>query len=357
MRFAFGCGGTGGHIFPALAIAEELRQQGHDVTFIGNRDGMEARLIPAERYTFHPINAQKFNREFNLRLLMLPFRSIWSVTTALRHLRKQRIDAVICTGGFVSGPVALAAILLKLPLYFHESNSFPGITTRLLTRYTRITFVSYTASRKFMNNAKLRDAGVPLMCRTLNPPDFDITSWGLSGTKPLLLVTGGSQGSLAINNAVDKAIPDLLDMGYEVVWQCGKLGYATISEKYANIPGVYVFDFSPHLTSLYRHAAIAITRAGALTLAELEVNHLPAILIPLPTAAENHQHFNAMEQQKKGVAILLPQKELDTTSLLNAIDTVSANMANYQAALASLPANTAAADISNAIISNMQNKG
>lgn len=357
MKFALGCGGTGGHIFPALAIAEELHNRGHQICFIGNNDGMEARLIPSEGYNFNAIKAQKIHREFNLRLLSLPFRSLWSVITSMQILRKEDVDAVICTGGFVSGPVALASVLLRIPLYFHESNSYPGITTKLLTKYTRITFVSYPSSRNYMNPAKVSDAGVPLLQRTIHPPVIDIKSLGLSGIRPIILVTGGSQGSMAINKAVDTAAPELISMGYDILWQCGRSGIHELSQKYSSVPEVHVFDFTPNLTSYYRHASLAITRAGALTLAELEINRLPSILIPLPTAAENHQFHNALEQQKKGLALVLAQKDLNTSTLIEAICQMHAQIDKYQKALASLPANTASYDICEAILDNLQQIG
>ncbi len=352
-RFAIGCGGTGGHIVPGIALAKELHKRGNRFLFIGNEDGMEARMVAAEGFDFRGIRVQKLYRKISLAQLFFPLRLLLSTLRTLIIYKEYQPDAVLCTGGFVSGPVALAALIRKIPLYFHESNSLPGITTKYLARYTRITFTAFSVSAKYLKSATIRQLGIPLPEREASLADFDPSQLALSGKKPVILITGGSQGSAAINAAVDTALPTLLDRGFEVIWQTGKAGFAQYSVRHAGLPGVHIFDFSNRLASYYRMARLAITRAGALTLAELEANRLPAILIPLPTAAENHQYYNALEQQKRGFAIILKQNQLTPQTLLNAVRDLMQGYDKYKDKLSALAPNRAAHDIVQTILTDL----
>jgi len=354
VRFIFGCGGTGGHIYPALAVAEDLNGKGHEMLFIGNGSGMEASIISAGGYAFSPIDVRKLYRKLTPQLLTFPYHLLKSTILSVGIIRRFRPDAVFCTGGFVSGPVAAAAILTRTPLFFHESNSLPGITTKAFARFTRATFISFAASRQRLRARNMIEVGVPLMKKALHAANFDPSELGFESHKPLILVTGGSQGSAAINKAVDDAARDILNMGFGIIWQAGKTGYPALHGKYKDTRDIYLFDFSPRLQEFYRGAAIAITRAGAMTIAELEENRVPAILIPLPTAAENHQYYNAVEQQRKGFAMVMEQKALDRASLLSAIETMYNERDKYVDALAKLPRNTAAADIGAYMISTLE---
>jgi UDP-N-acetylglucosamine--N-acetylmuramyl-(pentapeptide) pyrophosphoryl-undecaprenol N-acetylglucosamine transferase len=353
LSFVLGCGGTGGHIFPAIAIAQQLQKLGHHTLFIGNRRGMEETLLTAEGYPFHGIRVQKLYRKLSLANLLFPFLLVSSTFACVRVLRKTRPAAVICTGGFVSGPVGIAAALLRLPLYFHECNSYPGITTKYLARYTRVVFTGFSGTAKYLPKAKVCTIGIPLPKREDLPQTFSAAEFGLTEDKPVLLVTGGSQGSLAINKAVADALPYLTQQGWQIVWQTGKTGYDEFAACFKNIAGVYIFAFSPQLKDFYKLARVAVTRAGAMTITELVENRLPAVLIPLPTAAENHQHYNALEQQQKGLALLLKQSQLSGDTLAEAVFKVDKEHAAYLLNLNQTPLNTAAEDIAREILSDL----
>ncbi|MDP2172996.1 MAG: UDP-N-acetylglucosamine--N-acetylmuramyl-(pentapeptide) pyrophosphoryl-undecaprenol N-acetylglucosamine transferase [Candidatus Cloacimonadaceae bacterium] len=356
MKFVFGCGGTGGHIVPAIAIAKRIQKLGHECLFIGNRDSMESRLVPEAGFSFAGIHVQKLYRKLSLSHLLFPFYLLSSTLRSITILKMFSAETVLCTGGFVSGPVALAALLCRIPCYFHESNSLPGITTKLFAPYLKATFISFPGARKHLKKGNLIDSGVPIMERENDEGDFDFSKYGLSGTKPIILVTGGSQGSLAINNAIDKALDRIQSMGFELIWQTGKTGYATFKAKHSSKTGLLMFDFSTKLTSLFPKAKIAICRAGALTLAELEHQALPAILIPLPSSAENHQFFNAQEQEKRGLAILLEQKHLNTETLCENIAYIDTHQADFHARFKQLKPNTHAADIAQYLINHLSDK-
>lgn len=312
---------------------------------------MEAALVKREGYLFHGIAVQKLSRALHPSLLVFPFRLFASIMNSYRYYGKCRPDAVICTGGFVSGPVAIAAVLRKVPLFFHESNSLPGITTKYLARYTRLTFVSWEAAKAHLKGAPVQTAGIPLMPRDAQGQKLELSDLNLDPTKPVILISGGSQGSLMINRAVDKALDRILTNGWQLIWQTGKSGYSEFSSLHKDKTGIHLFDFSPLLPLFYKVAALAVTRAGAMTIAEQEDNRVPAILIPLPSAAENHQYYNAVEQQRKGVAMCLEQKDLNPDSLIAAIGAVLAQRNFYLQKLEEIPLNTAAGDIRDRIIS------
>lgn len=346
MKFAFGAGGTGGHIIPAIAMANELKAMGHECVFIGNKDSMEERLSANNGYEFRCIKVQKLYRKLTPAHLMFPFYLAGSIIRAHQLLRD--CDGVITTGGFVSGPVALAAISRKLPCFLHESNSYPGLTTRYLAKQLTRIYISFEDSRRYLPLNKLRNFGIPIV-RKDPGKDFPMSEIGLEEGKRTLLITGGSQGSLAINEAVSGILNELLEKDWQVIWQTGSHSYQRFSAIHKDTPGLYLFDFSPHLASMMLKASLAITRAGALTIAELEAAKLPAILIPLPTAAENHQYYNALAQKNKGIAELIVQKDLSPQNLLLAIS--NADTWFNDRAMQAVPENNASRDIINDILS------
>ncbi|MDD2229077.1 MAG: undecaprenyldiphospho-muramoylpentapeptide beta-N-acetylglucosaminyltransferase [Candidatus Cloacimonetes bacterium] len=355
MKIAFGGGGTGGHIVPALAIAECLKQLGHEALFIGNRNSIEERLVRAENYQFQAIKVQKLYRSFSFRNLLFPFYLVGSIISSCRILKHENPDAVFVTGGFVAGPVALSAIILRIPVYGHESNSYPGLVTRTLAKYFRHIYISFESSRKYLPQAKLSNFGIPL--KSGSESSFLAESIGLVADKPIIIVSGGSQGSLAINNAIESIIPDLINKGYQLIWQTGRTTYNKFADKFKPFSGLYLFDFSPDYINMLSVAKLAITRAGAMTIAELEENRVPSILIPLPSAAENHQYFNALEQQEKGVSLLLEQFKLTPETLINAIEIVVSNVSEYKAKLEGLPQNQATQKITNDLLIHLVKSG
>lgn len=342
MRFAFGAGGTGGHIIPALALADELSLQGHECIFIGNKNSMEERLAQAHKYTFLTIKVQKLYRQLSPRNLLFPYLLASSIMESRRHLSSNKIDGVFTTGGFVAGPVALAAISLKIPCFLHESNSYPGLTTRYLAKYLSRLYISFEDTRKYLKKGELRNFGIPILKQT-GSRAFDLSEIAFEKGKKTLLITGGSQGSLAINSVIASVITVLLEDGWQILWQTGRNTYAEFYPLNKDRKGLYIFDFHPRLAAMMQISDLAITRAGAMTIAELEDARLPAILIPLPTAADNHQYYNALAQKDKGVAELLVQSELGAQTLLALVKNLS--LENMKEKLDTLPDNTAVTDI------------
>lgn len=347
MKFAFGAGGTGGHIIPALALADELCKQGHECIFIGNKNSMEERLALEHKYAFLTIRVQKLYRKLSFSNLLFPYHLAGSILSSRRHLSSNKIDGVITTGGFVAGPVAIAAISLKIPCFLHESNSYPGLTTRYLAKSLSRLYISFEDTRKHLKTGKLRNFGIPTLKHSESSA-FDLTEIGFEKGRKTLLVTGGSQGSLAINNVIASAITVLLEDDWQVLWQTGRRSYAEFYPRNKARKGLYVFDFHPRLAAMMRISDLAITRAGAMTIAELEDARLPAIMIPLPSAADNHQYHNALAQKHKGVAELLSQSDLGAQTLLAMIHDIDLNKMKEK--LDELPENTAVIDITQDIL-------
>ncbi|MDZ4122205.1 MAG: glycosyltransferase, partial [Candidatus Cloacimonadaceae bacterium] len=196
MRIIFGAGGSGGHIVPAIAIAQKMRQDGALVRFIGNKGSMEERLCKEAGFELLYINVQKLYRKITFAHFKFPFLLVYSVIKAMQYTRDFSASAVFCTGGFVSGPVAIAAVLLKKPLFFHESNSYPGLTTRLLSRYTEKVFTAFESTANYLSKGKTLTVGIPVKRDIFQKTTFSPESFGFQPQTPKLLIVGGSQGSV-----------------------------------------------------------------------------------------------------------------------------------------------------------------
>jgi len=350
LKILFGAGGTGGHIIPALAIAHELAFRGWEIAFIGNKNSMEQSIVEKHGYAFTPIHVQKIYRRFTLRHIMFPFLFVASISKSLSCVRRYHPDAILCTGGYVSGPVAIAAKLLNYIIYFQDGNSFPGLTTRLMSGAAKHIFIASDAARRHLKSADCILTGNPLLkYEPLDKTGIDWNSLNLHKNTIKLFIIGGSQGSSIINKVIGDCVPELLEQGIELIWQTGKAHLQDISEKYSDKPGLHMFGFTDRMSEFYQMADLAIARAGALSIAELEEHRVPTIFIPLPSAAENHQYKNAITQQQKGLGTVLEQKLLSRQSLLEAIKEIIANRDEFANKLASLPPNDATSQIADII--------
>ncbi len=312
-------GGSGGHIIPAISIAEELIKNNVDVLFVGNKNSMEQELTAKREITFKSINVQKFYRKITLAHLKFPFKLFKSIHNSKKIIRDFQPDAFIGTGGFVSGPVGYAAYLKKVPIFLQEQNSYPGATTRILSKYAEKIFLGNKGAEKYLLGNKLVFSGNPINNRiTEETEKIDFAEFGLKENTTKLFLLGGSQGSMVLNKTFLPILDELLENGIEIIWQIGKYSFNEFYPKIQNKKGIYGFDFTDEIGKIYNSVDFVIARAGAISLAELETKKLPSILIPLPSAAENHQYYNAMELQGKGVAMILEQKDL-TSELLKSM--------------------------------------
>jgi UDP-N-acetylglucosamine--N-acetylmuramyl-(pentapeptide) pyrophosphoryl-undecaprenol N-acetylglucosamine transferase len=331
MKIIVAAGGTGGHIIPALAITKELQELGCEILYVGNKNSMEERLVKAQNISFAPIDVQKLYRNFTFSHIKFPFKLIKSVYQSIRIFMKFKPNGFLGAGGFVSGPVGLAALLTGTPIYLQEQNSFPGVTTRFLAKYAKRIFIAYAGAMTYLPKGKCKLIGNPVHPNiTIEKDKVDYQKLGLNDKNKSILILGGSQGSTAINQTILKMADQLIEKHINILWQCGKRDYDSLLVNLKDKQGIYLFAFSNEMGKLYNSADIAIARAGALTLAELEIKEIPVILIPLPTSAGNHQVFNAREQSEKKIAKVIEQKKLNPDILMSSIHEMLDNIDEYK---------------------------
>ena len=324
--FLFAGGGTGGHLFPAIAIAQKIRQEmkNSEIEFVGTKQGLEYRVIPKLGYRIHYISVRGLRRKLTPSNVLVPFRLVLSFIQCAAILRRVRPCAVIGTGGYVSGPMLFMASRLGYPTVVQEQNSYPGVTTRLLARWVDRVHLSFEASRAFFRNqSNLFVTGNPVrdfardMTREQARARFQLTP-----ERPVVLVFGGSQGALAINRAMLGALDEVMaSTPIQLLWSTGPIGYEEVkagAEKYAD--RIRVYEFIEDMGAAYAASDLAVCRAGATTLAEITVCGLPAILIPYPYAAAGHQEANARTLEAAGAARVVLEKELSGKLLAKEIE-------------------------------------
>ncbi|MCF7859041.1 MAG: undecaprenyldiphospho-muramoylpentapeptide beta-N-acetylglucosaminyltransferase [Candidatus Cloacimonetes bacterium] len=353
-RVIIAAGGTGGHIIPAISIAKELVKEGIQVLFVGNRSSMEQELTRKNNFEFSPINVQKFYRKFTFAHIKFPFKLLKSIIDSKKIIKKFKPNAFLGTGGFVCGPVGYAAHLHKIPIFLQEQNSYPGVTTRILSKYATKIFLGNHDSKKYLPSVKSIYTGNPINQNAiLEKKQLDFAKLGLSETSKKIFLFGGSQGSVILNTAFFPIVDDLLTQGFEIIWQIGNFSYEQFYAKVKNTKGIYAFAFTNEIGKIYNSVDLAIARAGALSLAELEAKKIPSILIPLPTAAGNHQYFNAAEMKNKHIAEIIEQNSLNSellfSTILNMFEKLISLKRNFKMTVHSNAAQNIAATILNYI--------
>jgi UDP-N-acetylglucosamine--N-acetylmuramyl-(pentapeptide) pyrophosphoryl-undecaprenol N-acetylglucosamine transferase len=327
MRLLIAGGGTGGHLFPGVAIAEELRarEPGAAVRFVGTRRGIEARVLPELGWELSLIEVSGLKTVGMIGalrgVLRLP-RALWQ---ARRILKEFRPDAVIGVGGYASGPVVLMARLAAVPTAICEQNSIPGLTNKILGRVVRAVFVSFEGTRRFFPSSKTVMTGNPvrrgLVQKLLEAPAAPSTTASAASEPVHVLVSGGSLGAVAVNPlAADALIALARTTKLAIVHQTGDKGLDDTVRRYAEA-GVAAecHAFIKDMAAAYQRADVIIGRAGATTVAELAITGKPAVFIPYPFAADNHQELNARELAEAGAALMFKQSELTADKLADAL--------------------------------------
>ena len=323
MQVLIMAGGTGGHVMPALAVAHELRAQGHNVRWLGTAKGLEARTVPAAGIELFTLPVAGLRGTGALRYLSAPVGLLRALVQAVGLLRRLRPDAVLGLGGYASGPGGVAAFLLRRPLLIHEQNARPGLTNRLLARLAQRVLAGFPGVRLAGRAAEF--TGNPVRGELLDlPPPGERLS-----TAPRLLVLGGSQGAQAINSVVPQALELLKQSGVplpQVRHQAGRQHAEGVASDYAarGVPAT-VDGFIDDMAAAYGAADLAICRAGALTVAELCAVGLGALLIPFPHAADDHQTANARYLAGAGAGVLLPQADLTPLRLAELLGSLLAD--------------------------------
>ncbi|MET3026358.1 undecaprenyldiphospho-muramoylpentapeptide beta-N-acetylglucosaminyltransferase [Flavobacterium sp. UW10123] len=314
-KFILSGGGTGGHIYPAIAIANELKLQFPDAEFlfVGAKDKMEMQKVPQAGYEIKGLWIAGLQRKLTLQNLMFPLKLASSLLESKRIIKKFKPNVVIGTGGFASGPLLQAAGAAGIPTVVQEQNSYPGITNKLLSKKANAICVAYQNLERFFPKEKIVLTGNPVRQDLIDiesKRDEAIAFYGLDPNKKTLLVLGGSLGARRINQLIEKELQNFLSQEVQVIWQCGKL-YFEDYKKY-NQPNVKVVDFIERMDFVYAASDVIISRAGASSVSELCIVGKPVIFIPSPNVAEDHQTKNAQAIVDEKGAILLKESELDS---------------------------------------------
>lgn len=314
-------GGTGGHIYPGIAIAREIDARFPDANllFIGTADRLEAVLVPREGYPLETITVSFLPRKISPKLMTFLPKLTQGIFQAINILRNFRAQAVVGTGGFVTGPVIIAAYLLRIPTIIVEENSLPGLTTRVLARFaTEIHLVFPESVAYFKNREKLFVTGNPVRQKSEIDVQQAYKDWGLREDDKTILIIGGSQGAHSINLAMIDALRYLPE-NLNIIFQTGVNDYEYVKEKCRDFINVKVKEFIYDMNAAYQMSDLVICRAGAGTISELASYGVPAIFIPFRYASENHQEYNARSVANAGGGRIIIETELSGKSLAEAI--------------------------------------
>ena len=313
-RFIISGGGTGGHIFPAIAIADELKRRLPDaeILFVGAKDRMEMQKVPQAGYPIEGLWISGLQRKLSWQNLLFPLKFISSLLKSRSIIKRFKPDAVIGTGGFASGAVVKVAGQMGIPTFIQEQNSYAGITNKMLAKNAHKICVAYDAMEQFFPKEKIVKTGNPIRDGLLNIAQYrseGLSYFHLDSERKTLLVLGGSLGARRINQLIEQQLPLFEQLGVQVLWQCGKLYYEEY-KKY-NSEQVRILAFIDRMELAYAAADVIISRAGASSGSELCVVGKPVIFIPSPNVAEDHQTKNARAIADKQAAILLRESELN----------------------------------------------
>lgn len=317
-------GGTGGHVFPGLAVARRLRALKVPVAWLGTREGLEARLVPAlaPDVELEWIDIRGVRGKGLLGWLSLPWRLARAMSQAFRVMRRRRPQAVLSLGGFVAGPGGLVAWLTRVPLLIHEQNAIPGMTNRWLALFADQVLTAFPVA---VGLGRAQQVGNPVRAEiaALAPPEERFR--GRRGSLRLLVI-GGSQGAAALNKVVPQAAAQLARAGTEVeVWhQCGRASVADVERVYESCKA-RVSAFIEDMAGAYGWADLVICRAGAMTIAELSAAGVGSILVPFPAAVDDHQTANARFLVERNAAILMPQAQLTADWLVQTLESLGTN--------------------------------
>jgi len=319
LKVALACGGTGGHVFPALSVGRALQER-HDaeIVVVGRPGSPEEKWSLDAGYRFRGVRAVPLRRSRWWTNAGLPVDALGSVAAAKSVLRQEAPRAVFATGGYVSLPTGIAARLLRTPLVVHESNSYPGVANRLLARIADRVFAGSPAGAARLHGAEAVGNPVrPLDGRTRGELRAGL---GLSDSDKYLVVIGGSQGARGVNRILGAEIGALVERGWRILWQTGAEGLAKAREVASSLPQAKVEPFVTDVYGAFGAADLALTRSGASTLAELALHGLPSVLVPFPSATGNHQEINAREFESAGAAAVLTESGYSDGDAVRAVE-------------------------------------
>ena len=320
MRILISAGGTGGHIYPALAIIEGFKKYDKDleVLYIGTKNRMEKDIVPKNGIPYYGIEIYGLSKN-----IFKDIKDVFLIFKAKKEIKKKILefkpDVVLGIGGYVTYPVLSVAKSLHIKTFIHEQNAIPGKTNKMISKYADIIGISFKESAKYFPNRNVLYTGNPTGIRALNTPKITKSSLGLNDDKPLVVVVCGSLGSETVNNAMQGYLKTLENKDYQVVYITGKNLYEEfIKIKYPK--NVKVLPYLDNLTGLLKETDVLVARAGASTIAEVLSLKVPTIFIPSPYVANNHQYYNAVSLKNDTLALMLEEKDLSIPNITKNIE-------------------------------------
>jgi len=322
MKVVLAGGGTGGHVYPALAMGDALKARGHEVIYVGAPDRLEGRVAPEKGYEFHPLRAPKYPRRGLIGKIKFAFSLLAAILRARKILKKTKPDLVLGVGGYIMAPTVLAAKTLGISRVVHEANVTPGMANRLCAKHAQLVLLTYAATEKKLNtSAPFEVVGCPVNPQILKGDKSEaLKRYGLSPDQPVLTIVGGSLGASTLN-AIALAGARQTPRNWQILWITGPRFHAEVMADLGEAPqGVCVVDYEDRMQDAYAASTLVVARAGSSTLAELTALGLPALLIPSPNVTDNHQEGNARGLEKEGAAWVLVEKNLDMTQAVSDIE-------------------------------------
>ena len=334
MKVVIAAAGTGGHINPGIALANKImeKEPSSEIIFIGTSRGLETDLVPRAGYKLECINSYGINRKINIDNIKRLFKTIKSISEAKKILKKFKPDVVIGTGGYICVSVGMAAKKLKIPVILHESNAFPGVAVKLLSKDAAKILVGFKEAEARLPKAKkVVVTGNPTKIKrsymSIEEKKNKIRELGLNSELPIVLVFGGSQGAVSINKALIGIIENKMNENYQIIWAAGTSNYETVKQQLKdnqidinNIKNTKILPYIYNMQEVMQISDLVVCRSGAMTITEIALLGKPAIFIPFPFATENHQEYNAKVLQNAGSAQIILDKNLTHTVLNNKIN-------------------------------------
>ena len=325
-------GGTAGHVTPNIALLPALKNAGYDISYIGSYNGIEKTLIEQQNIPYYGISSGKLRRYLDIKNLTDPFRVLKGISQAKKLIRELKPDVVFSKGGFVAVPVVMAAGKQGIPVIIHESDMTPGLANKLCLKYARKVCCNFPETVKMISKGKGVLTGLPIRQELLlGNKSAGLSMCGFDGSKPVLMVIGGSLGAVHVNDAVRAVLPKLLER-FNVIHVCGK---GKLDASYDNTPGYRQFEYvDAELKDLFAAADVVISRAGANVICELLAMHKPNLLIPLPAdASRGDQLLNAESFRKQGYSMVLEEKDIIGDALYDSVCSLYDNRSRYVTAM------------------------